>query len=132
MIKSIYREECHGWPWFKISKNTAFFFRFLEFKVSSGNRIKFWSDKWVGEQPLKHSFPALFSISTKQAWSRRRSSEMVPRQSRDLLHSFYLPTNGGVYPFDKILSSFGSLEIHFSKISEGVYVVPCTLKFEYS
>ena len=31
--------------------------------------IKFWKDKWCGDEPLNVSFPSLFSlISSKEAW----------------------------------------------------------------
>ena len=40
----------------------------LAYHVSSGQRVRFWTDKWCGE-PLCESFPSLFSISLfKNAW----------------------------------------------------------------
>lgn len=31
--------------------------------IISGTLISFWSDKWIGEKPLKFLFPSLFKIS---------------------------------------------------------------------
>ena len=41
----------------------------LAYQVGSGQRERFWTDKWCGDEPLCESFPALFSISlSKNAW----------------------------------------------------------------
>ena len=41
----------------------------ISFKVGSGNRVKFWKDKWCEDMPLRDSFPDLYSItSSKDAW----------------------------------------------------------------
>ena len=32
------------------------------FKLDSGIRIRFWKDKWLGNQKLKDQFPNLFNI----------------------------------------------------------------------
>ena len=41
----------------------------LSFSVGNGKRIKFWKDKWCGDEPLNVSFPSLFSLSNfKDAW----------------------------------------------------------------
>ncbi|RVW99516.1 putative ribonuclease H protein [Vitis vinifera] len=41
----------------------------LAYQVGSGWRVKFWKDKWCGDEPLCESFPYLFSISlSKDAW----------------------------------------------------------------
>ncbi|KAJ9188986.1 hypothetical protein P3X46_000330 [Hevea brasiliensis] len=36
------------------------------FVLGNGEKIYFWHDKWIGEAPLKFSFPRLFSISSNQ------------------------------------------------------------------
>ena len=41
----------------------------LSFSVGNGKRIKFWKDKWCGDEPLNVSFPSLFALSnSKDAW----------------------------------------------------------------
>ena len=35
----------------------------LYYKVGNGVRIRFWHDCWCGEEPLKMTFPDLFSIA---------------------------------------------------------------------
>ena len=37
--------------------------------MGNGQRVRFWMDKWYGDEPLCESFPSLFSISlSKEAW----------------------------------------------------------------
>ncbi|RVX13202.1 Protease Do-like 1, chloroplastic [Vitis vinifera] len=41
----------------------------LAYHVGNGQRVRFWMDKWCGDEPLCESFPSLFSISlSKNAW----------------------------------------------------------------
>ena len=41
----------------------------LSFSVGNGKRIKFWKDKWCGDEPLNVSFPSLFALSnSKDDW----------------------------------------------------------------
>ena len=39
------------------------FFPFLSFKVGNGERVRFWSDVWCGDRPLKVVYPWLFLIA---------------------------------------------------------------------
>ena len=37
--------------------------------MGCGRRVRFWKDKWCGDEPLCKSFPSLFSISlAKNTW----------------------------------------------------------------
>jgi hypothetical protein len=38
------------------------FLGFGSFKVEDGSQTRFWADPWLGNQPLKDRFPALFNI----------------------------------------------------------------------
>ena len=39
------------------------------FVVGNGRRVKFWRDRWCGDEPLCLSFPSLFTLaSSKEAW----------------------------------------------------------------
>ena len=41
----------------------------LSFTVGNGRRIKFWKDKWCGDELLCVLFPSLFALaSCKEAW----------------------------------------------------------------
>ena len=41
----------------------------LAYRVGSGRRVRFWKDKWCGDEPLFKSFPSLFAISlAKDVW----------------------------------------------------------------
>ena len=38
-------------------------------KWGNGRRVKFWKDKWCGEEPLCMSFPSLYALAlSKEAW----------------------------------------------------------------
>jgi hypothetical protein len=49
-----------------LDKDSNWFVSALVKKVGSGNNTKFWSDIWVGEQPLRDRFPRLFGISNQK------------------------------------------------------------------
>ena len=34
----------------------------LAYQVGSGQKVRFWTDKWCGDEPICESFPSLFSI----------------------------------------------------------------------
>ena len=36
----------------------------VSFKVSNGNKVRFWEDRWDGENSLEVLFPSLFRLST--------------------------------------------------------------------
>ena len=41
----------------------------MVYSVGNGRRVRFWKDKWCGDDPLCISFPSLVAISlTKEAW----------------------------------------------------------------
>ena len=55
--------------WKAIRKEWLFLNSRLAYQVGSGQRVKFWKDKWCGDVHLCESFPSLFSISlSKDAW----------------------------------------------------------------
>ena len=41
----------------------------MAFVVGNGRRVKFWRDRWCGEESLRVAFPTLFAIAaSKEAW----------------------------------------------------------------
>ena len=41
----------------------------IGFRVGDGKRVRFWKDRWCGEEPLAMTFPKPFSIAPdKEAW----------------------------------------------------------------
>jgi hypothetical protein len=45
------------------------FSKFVRCEVGDGSKVRFWHDVWCGEQPLKFSFPELFTIADcKDVW----------------------------------------------------------------
>ena len=63
-------KESHGvglWKairngWMEFSKRVAF-------KVGGGRRVRFWKDRWCGEDSLEEAFPSLYSLaSSRDAW----------------------------------------------------------------
>jgi hypothetical protein len=46
------------------------FSRFVRYELGNGYKVRFWHDLWCGEQPLKVSYPNLFSFALcKDAWA---------------------------------------------------------------
>ena len=38
----------------------------MVYYVGNGRRVRFWKDKWCGDDPLRISFPSLFAISLRR------------------------------------------------------------------
>jgi hypothetical protein len=60
-------KECRG-PygvglWKNIRKEWESFSKHLYMEVGNGMKIRFWHDRWCGMEPLKVTFPELFSIA---------------------------------------------------------------------
>ena len=51
-------------PWKAISSLYTDFHQLVSFKVGKGNKVRFWEDRWAGEDTLEISFPSLFRLST--------------------------------------------------------------------
>ena len=77
----MYGEEDGGWRssevserygvglWKAIRKEWNYLNGRLAYQVGNGQRVRFWMDKWCGDEPLCESFPSLFTISSsKEAW----------------------------------------------------------------
>lgn len=45
----------HGWK--------EDFWKYIRFKLRSGENFSFWSDLWVGESPLKDSFTNIYCLA---------------------------------------------------------------------
>jgi hypothetical protein len=45
--------------WKHIQRGWEGFSRFISFGIGDGFHIRFWHDKWCGNQPLKEAFPEL-------------------------------------------------------------------------
>ena len=55
--------------WKAIRKEWLGMYSNLAFRVGNGTRVRFWKDKWCGDEPLCESFPSLFAISlAKDVW----------------------------------------------------------------
>jgi hypothetical protein len=51
----------------ELDKNSKWFQEAVEIRIGSGNFTSFWSDVWVGNQPLQIRFSRLFNISNQKA-----------------------------------------------------------------
>lgn len=39
------------------------------FSVGNGRRVRFWNDRWCGDEALSISFPSLYALVTsKEVW----------------------------------------------------------------
>ncbi|RVW34912.1 putative ribonuclease H protein [Vitis vinifera] len=55
--------------WKAIRKEWLGMYSSLAFRVGNGRKVRFWKDKWCGDEPLYESFPSLFAISrAKDVW----------------------------------------------------------------
>ncbi|RVX13234.1 hypothetical protein CK203_017983 [Vitis vinifera] len=42
----------------------------LAYQVGNEQRVRFWMDKWCGDEPLSESFPSIFTLfMSKEAWA---------------------------------------------------------------
>ena len=51
-------------PWKAISSLDGDFHRRVSFRVDKGDKVRFWEDRWEGEDTFKRLFPSLFRLST--------------------------------------------------------------------
>ena len=69
--------------WDVIGNNMVYF-------VGNGRRVRFWKDRWCGDDPLCICFPSLFAISlakeasVEDVWSHFGGGVWIPRFSRRL------------------------------------------------
>ncbi|OVA02993.1 Reverse transcriptase zinc-binding domain [Macleaya cordata] len=73
-----YKVDYNGWDskipyqpfgtglWKGICTNMKAFKEGLTARIGNGRKVKFWSDQWLGENPLKESFKELYKVSRKQ------------------------------------------------------------------
>jgi hypothetical protein len=52
--------DSHFWAGLMAAKNV--FFSFGSFLIKDGSEIRFWEDSWLGNEPLKEQYPALYRI----------------------------------------------------------------------
>ena len=81
LIVRKYGEEEGGWCfgasskgygvglWKAIRQGWKDFNKRIVFRVGNGRRVRFWKDKWCGEDTLGEAFPQLYSIAfVKDPW----------------------------------------------------------------
>ena len=105
VIVGKYKEEEGGWCskasregyradlWKAIWNGWKEFNKKVGFRVGNGHRVRFWKDRWYGEDPLVVAFPKLFLIATYieakvgQMWEQVRKGDcwnpMFTRQIND-------------------------------------------------
>jgi len=55
--------------WCGVLRTTNAFKLGLRLKCGLGNKVRFWTNRWIGEVPLAYAFPSLFEMaSDKEAW----------------------------------------------------------------
>ena len=79
VIKSIFGLQPNRWdskivergtfrsPWKAISSLYREFLPLVSFRVGNGNNVRFWEDKWLGDNSLQELFPSLFRLSVLKA-----------------------------------------------------------------
>ncbi|RVW26393.1 putative ribonuclease H protein [Vitis vinifera] len=78
VLEAKYGQEDFGWRtrkangvfrvgvWKEILKESAWCWENMVFKVGKGNKIRFWTDPWCGNNVLCQGFPDLFSMATQR------------------------------------------------------------------
>ena len=55
--------------WKEIMKEGFLLNNKIVFSVGDGRRVRFWKDKWCGDDALCVSFPSLYALATlEEAW----------------------------------------------------------------
>ena len=55
--------------WKEIRKEGSLMLKNITFSVGDGRRVRFWKDKWCGNNTLRDAFPSLFALAvSKDAW----------------------------------------------------------------
>ena len=77
VLEAKYGQEDFGWRtrkangvfrvgvWKEILKESAWCWENMVFKVGKGNKIRFWTDPWCGNNVLSQGFPDLFSMAAQ-------------------------------------------------------------------
>ena len=81
VISGKYGKEEGGWQscearvgygvglWKSIRKEWNNFHCHSSFLLGNKRRVKFWKDKWCGDEPLRRSFPCLYALAvSKETW----------------------------------------------------------------
>ncbi|RVW28346.1 mRNA cap guanine-N7 methyltransferase 2 [Vitis vinifera] len=110
-VHSIWKAIKNGWEVFKVRTH---------FKVGSRNMVKFWKDRWCGDELLRDAFPNHFSIASSKdarvadAWD---GVEWVDTKSGIFsVKSFYssLASKGAdPFPHDTAWNSWAPVGVHF-------------------
>ena len=58
-------EDSHFWK--SLLSNKDMFLSLGSFKLGSGEEIRFWEDKWLGNRALKEQYPNIFNIVRKKS-----------------------------------------------------------------
>ena len=51
--------------WAGLMSVKAKFFRYGSFLIKDESEIRFWEDSWLGNEPLREQYPALYNIARK-------------------------------------------------------------------
>ena len=55
--------------WKEIRKEGSLLLKITVFFVGDGRRVRFWKDKWRGNNALCDSFPSLYAlVDSKETW----------------------------------------------------------------
>ncbi|RVW97064.1 hypothetical protein CK203_029994 [Vitis vinifera] len=84
-------------------------------------RVRFWTNKWCGDEPLCESFSSLFSVSlSENAWVSEIQAFRVQREEED--REIWIASNGGAF---SIKSLYSILELGGSSMfpSESIWRV---------
>lgn len=80
-------------PWKFIHSNLPSFQDHIYIRVGNGSSIRFWEDKWIGDQPLAIVFPELYRVSSGKHLFISSFLESPPSlSSNGRMWNLYLPS----------------------------------------
>ncbi|XP_020253777.1 uncharacterized protein LOC109830826 [Asparagus officinalis] len=68
-LQSVASKASNSLVWNDIISNKYVFLQLLSWSLGSGDKIRFWEDKWIGKNSLSSLYPSLYSL----AWSNNVS-----------------------------------------------------------
>lgn len=113
-------------PWTYIAKQATHIHENIDHVIGNGASSSFWIDKWIGETPLKTSFPRIYALSNKKDASIAQSWNL-DYEAWDLGLSVILMTKRLMNGLFSLPSLFPRMTPRWKRNGYGIWISPVTL-----